>query len=179
MHLEKLFLPRILKITNSKLYQCICILYIHIFSLLCRFAIKTILCANGDAELLESLAEVRNLRLNRHACIISICDVFLTEKPAKVLHIAMTYCEAGDLWKIMTTNKKNNSFLGESQILKWMTQIALALEFVHSNNFIHRDLKPRNILLCEGGQYIKLGDFGLALELKATDGRQGLGSAEV
>lgn len=46
------------------------------------FAVKTILCTQ-EAELADSLMEVRYLRLNRHACIIDICDVFLTDKPAK------------------------------------------------------------------------------------------------
>lgn len=91
----------------------------------------------------------------------------------RVLHIAMSYCEAGDLGKIISSTRKNNGSVPEAQVLKWMAQIALALEFVHSNSFIHRDLKPCNVLLCEGGQYVKLGDFGLALEVKAGGGGAG------
>ena len=68
------------------------------------FAIKTMLCVQ-DRNLQEALMEVRYLRLNRHACIIDICDGFLTDKTAKVLHITMSYCEAGDLGKIIATNK--------------------------------------------------------------------------
>lgn len=136
------------------------------------FAIKTVLCMESS-DLDVALMEVKYLRLNRHACIIDVCDVFLTDKAAKVLHITMSYCEAGDLGVIISTNKKNNSNVLESQILKWMTQVSLALEFCHSNQFIHRDLKPCNVLLSEGGQYVRLGDFGLATEIKKLDAKGG------
>lgn len=131
------------------------------------FAVKTILCTE-ERDLVDSLLEVKHLRLNRHPCVIDITDAWITEKPAKVIHLAMSYCEAGDIAKIITANKSKNSFVLEAQIVKWMIQIAFAIEFVHSNNFMHRDLKPCNVLLCEGGQYVKLADFGLMVELKSN-----------
>lgn len=131
------------------------------------FAVKTILCQE-EADLAESLLEVKHLRLNRHPCVIDITDAWITEKPAKVIHLAMSYCEAGDIAKIITANKSKNSFVLEAQVVKWMLQIAFAIEFVHSNNFMHRDLKPCNVLLCEGGQYVKLADFGLTAEIKSN-----------
>ena len=130
------------------------------------FAVKTILCVE-ERDLVESLLEVKHLRLNRHPCVIDITDAWITEKPAKVIHLAMSYCEAGDIAKIITANKSKNSFVLETQVVKWMLQIAFAIEFVHSNNFMHRDLKPCNVLLCEGGQYVKLADFGLTVEIKS------------
>ena len=51
--------------------------------------------------------------------------------------------------------------LDEERALKITLQIAQALEFAHKRGFIHRDIKPDNILLTSGGD-AKLADLGLA-----------------
>jgi protein-serine/threonine kinase len=43
----------------------------------------------------------------------------------------------------------------------YAAECILALEFIHSLGFIHRDIKPDNILLDKEG-HLKLSDFGLA-----------------
>jgi serine/threonine protein kinase len=40
---------------------------------------------------------------------------------------------------------------------------------MHSNNLIHRDINPENIMVCETG-YIKLIDFGKVKETNSSDG---------
>ena len=71
----------------------------------------------------------------------------------------MEFCDGGSLSdaarKRRLTHKKAGQFV--SQILK-------GLAFAHENDFVHRDIKPQNILLRrqDGRWKAKLGDFGLA-----------------
>lgn len=50
----------------------------------------------------------------------------------------------------------------------YLAEIIIALEFVHAQNVIYRDLKPENVLIDIDG-HIKLSDFGLAKKLKSKD----------
>lgn len=82
------------------------------------------------------------------------------------MHIVMHYCESGSLASYITNTKKNKSSISEAQIIKWTVQLALAMQFLHDvNHTLHRDLKPMNVMLTEGGDIIKLADFGLALNM--------------
>lgn len=50
----------------------------------------------------------------------------------------------------------------------YIAEIVCALEHVHANGFVYRDLKPENVLLDEFG-HVKLCDFGFAKKLKANE----------
>ena len=45
---------------------------------------------------------------------------------------------------------------------KFITEICNALQYIHSKQLIHKDLKPNNILITHNGNNVKLIDFGLA-----------------
>ena len=127
------------------------------------YAIKTIF-AERESEMREMLREVRFLRMNRHPCIIDVYDGFIISNP-RLLYIVMPYCEGGDLDGFIKNTRRNKSNIPEDKVLRWSSQIGLAMHFLHENGIIHRDLKPNNIMLLEGGDLVKVVDFGLAVNM--------------
>jgi serine/threonine-protein kinase len=58
-------------------------------------------------------------------------------------------------------------------LLDWLPDIADALDYIHANGYIHRDIKPDNILFDADGRAY-LGDFGIAKVIaERTSGRAG------
>jgi serine/threonine protein kinase len=55
-----------------------------------------------------------------------------------MLFIVMAYCEGGDLDALIKSTKKSRQTLPEEKILKWSTQIGLAIHFLHENGIVHR-----------------------------------------
>ncbi|KAG0563231.1 hypothetical protein KC19_8G014100 [Ceratodon purpureus] len=51
----------------------------------------------------------------------------------------------------------------EAKIKYWMYQILKATEYMHNKGYIHRDMKPENILI--NGNTLKLADFGMAKKM--------------
>jgi DNA-binding response OmpR family regulator len=75
-------------------------------------------------------------------------------------YLVMEYLPRGDLKARMQQG------LTEQEALRYVAQIAAALEVVHHAGLLHRDLKPPNVMLRENGN-VALIDFGLA---RALDG---------
>ncbi|XP_042077083.1 serine/threonine-protein kinase Nek1 [Haplochromis burtoni] len=80
------------------------------------------------------------------------------------LYIVMDYCEGGDLFKKI--NSQKGVLFSEAQILDWFVQICLALKHVHDRKILHRDIKSQNIFLTKDGT-VQLGDFGIARVLNS------------
>jgi hypothetical protein len=88
----------------------------------------------------------------KHRNIVSIYDLGIADDHA---YIAMEHFPAGDLRERMKTPLKPRT------ALKFVEQIASALEAIHSVGVLHRDLKPANVMLRTDNS-LCLIDFGLA-----------------
>ncbi|CAH0057300.1 unnamed protein product [Clonostachys solani] len=90
---------------------------------------------------------------------------------AKFIHIAMEYCELGDLDKyVCNPNNCPDRRLPESEVHEISSQILEALDVMHRESFCHRDLKLANILIVSTtpSWWVKLADFGLTRRNEAT-----------
>jgi serine/threonine protein kinase len=77
----------------------------------------------------------------------------------------MEYCNRGSLYQLM---KRHRGKLPLDTAAPLILQCLAGLEHAHEHKFVHRDLKPHNILLNErGGRWIaKVSDFGLAKDFE-------------
>jgi len=72
-------------------------------------------------------------------------------------YLVMEYLHGQTLGQLMKSVKP----MPESDALKIASRICDALQYLHENNVIHRDLKPDNIMICDDGS-IRIMDFGIA-----------------
>jgi serine/threonine-protein kinase len=78
-------------------------------------------------------------------------------------YIVMEYVPAGDLKDRM----KNEGRLSPDAAADVALQVAEALQAAHERGIIHRDVKPRNVLIAGSG-HIKVADFGIARAIEST-----------
>ena len=92
-----------------------------------------------------------------------VVKMFFSFQDPLNLYLVMEFLPGGDL---MTLLMKEDT-LTEDAAQFYVVETALAIEYIHSLGFIHRDIKPDNLLLDSRG-HVKLSDFGLCTGLKKS-----------
>jgi NIMA (never in mitosis gene a)-related kinase len=125
---------------------------------------KIILGALNEKEVEASHREAELLSRLDHPNIVKYKESFCENN---LLIIIMEYCEVGDLSYHVKQKRKRQEFFTETEIMNWFVQLALALQYVHSNKVLHRDIKGSNIYLTSNNT-VKIGDFGISRVLEGS-----------
>ncbi|XP_074319510.1 uncharacterized protein LOC141656501 isoform X2 [Silene latifolia] len=90
-------------------------------------------------------------------CIVKLYCSFQDEE---YLYLIMEYLPGGDMMTLLM----RKDTLTEDEARFYVGETVLAIESIHKHNYIHRDIKPDNLLLDKYG-HMKLSDFGLCKPL--------------
>ena len=93
-----------------------------------------------------------------------IVDLKFSFQDEKYLYLVMDFMPGGDLMTLLM----RKDVLTEDESRFYIAETILAIETVHRVNYIHRDLKPDNILLDKNG-HVKLTDFGLCKHAQISE----------
>uniref|UniRef100_A0A671P035 non-specific serine/threonine protein kinase n=1 Tax=Sinocyclocheilus anshuiensis TaxID=1608454 RepID=A0A671P035_9TELE len=91
--------------------------------------------------------------------IVQLCCAFQDEK---YLYLVMEFMPGGDLVTLTS-----NYDIPEEWARFYTAEVVLALDAIHSLGFIHRDIKPDNMLLDRNG-HLKLADFGTCMKMDSS-----------
>ncbi|KAM6953394.1 serine/threonine-protein kinase greatwall [Aplochiton taeniatus] len=101
------------------------------------------------------------LKAERDALALSkspfVVHLFYSLQTATKVYLVMEYLNGGDVKSLLHIY----GYFDEDMSIKYVSEIALALDYLHRHGIIHRDLKPDNMLISNEG-HLKLTDFGLS-----------------
>lgn len=96
-------------------------------------------------------------------CKSILCTTLLVDcrhesfKDATHLYLAFEYVQGGEIFRLL----RRESLFPNDVALFYITEIVLALEYLHAQRIAYRDLKPENLLIAADG-HLKITDFGFA-----------------
>lgn len=113
----------------------------------------------SDPEFAERFQrETRSLVKLKHPHIVTIHDVGVHQE---MPYVVMQYLQGGSLRDRLVDEQDKSQPRPVEDLKTWVPSISKALDFIHKQGFLHRDVKPANILFDEHGNAY-LSDFGLA-----------------
>jgi hypothetical protein len=121
----------------------------------------------GEAARFE--IEARLLARLRHPRVVQVLDHLHAGADS---YIVMELVRGPDLGRVL--EERGAPGLPLEEVLGVARQAAEALEYVHGQQVVHRDVKPRNLIACERG--VVLVDFGVARQLDESAGTRGVGT---
>ena len=113
----------------------------------------------SSEEVDQMLEQIENIKKLNHPNISRVYNYDISED-TKYIEIFSEFTEGGELQSKIEEYKADNKHFEEKHLIDWLYQLCFALEYLHSQNILHRNIKPSSIFLMKMG-FVKLGDFGL------------------
>jgi len=123
---------------------------------------KSVKHAITEKEVLQDLSD------KVHPYIVSLHHSFQDDAH---LYLVMDFVGGGDLFMLIESQER----LPEEWAMIYSAELTLALEHVHAQDVIFRDLKPENVMVHVNG-HVKLTDFGLSKKVDPSAGPMTRGS---
>ena len=102
-----------------------------------------------------------------HQNLLTVYDIGVHEDD---YYMASEYLPGGTVYDRLKEG------MAEHDVVRVVTDIAQALEYAHSKGFVHRDVKPGNLLFRGSGECV-LGDFGIAKSVDSTTNATKIGTS--
>jgi putative methionine-R-sulfoxide reductase with GAF domain len=136
---------------------------------------------NGEAVAVKRLLDTRHaarfeiearlLFQLEHPRVVAVRDHF--QDAEGVYYLVMDLIEGTEVGKMI--EERGDPGLPVPEVIEYTRQACEALQYVHDQRIVHRDVKPPNLICGEGG--VVLVDFGVARELGASEsGTEGVGT---
>ena len=109
---------------------------------------------NNNPNISSLLKNIENIQKLKHPNLLEYISSYYKEDKNKII-IITELLQGGNLKEYRKYQKK----LKVKLVKKWLKQILSALDFLHSNNLIHHDIKSKNILVDRISGDLKLGDL--------------------
>src|SRR5215831_9017325 len=122
-------------------------------------AIKVMAVRAADAKQ-RLRREARTLAHFNHPNIVTVYDVGEDDGQ---LYFVTELIDGHSLAVVL----QRTEHIDRNDVIEIASQVGQALTFIHGHGFLHRDVKPSNILLSSAGR-VFLSDFGLAVSTRAT-----------
>jgi eukaryotic-like serine/threonine-protein kinase len=115
--------------------------------------------------------EARLLSQLEHPRVVEVLDHF--QDATRTYYIVMELVQGSDLGKML--EERGNPGLPVPEVIEYARQTCEALQYVHDQQIVHRDVKPQNLICGERG--VTVVDFGVATQLDASQaGTVGIGT---
>ncbi|KAJ9528668.1 hypothetical protein QJQ45_020551 [Haematococcus lacustris] len=107
-----------------------------------------------DIMQVEHVRAERNVLAEVHSPYV--VKLYYSFQDEEYLYLVMEYLPGGDMMTLLM----RKDILSDVETQFYIAETVLAIEAIHKHSYIHRDIKPDNLLLTSEG-HVKLSDFGL------------------